>query len=155
MKRLIVILLALIVLAIPISTTKTAIADDSHKTNDLHEAYIAYLGAQEWSAQLTSYSKTLVGKRTGQCVTSLRAYFGESRKDVQGLAKNTKPNTQTPEIGSIIILKMSWAGHVGKIIDIDGNTITYWDSNGDWSQRGAIRTININDRRIAGYRITK
>lgn len=154
MKRIVLTLVALITLALPISVN-TAIADDSYKTNDLHEAYIKYLQAQEWSTQLTEYSKTLVGKKTGWCVIALRERFGVPRNQVQGEAKSTRPNSQTPEVGAVIILKMSSYGHVGIIIKVEGNTITYFDSNGDWTFKGAIRTININDRRIAGYRIVK
>lgn len=71
------------------------------------------------------------------------------------MAKSTKPNTQTPKVGSIIILKISKVGHVGIVIRVDGDLITYFDSNGSWTQRGAIRTIINGDRRIAGFRITK
>lgn len=144
--------MALVVLALPIST---ATAKDSYLTYDELKAYQQKQEEQQWSAQLVAYSQTLVGKRTGQCVTSLRQYFGISKNEVQGLAKSTKPNTQSPKVGSIIILKMSRAGHVGIVIKVDGELVTYFDSNGSWTQRGAIRTILINDRRISGYRITK
>lgn len=152
-KSIILTLVALALLAVPISNAKTAIAEDSYKTNDLHEAYIEYLQAQEWSAQLTAYSKTLVGKRTGWCVIALRERFSVPKSQVQGAAKSTKPNTQTPEIGSVIILKMSAYGHVGIVIKVDGDSVTYFDSNGDWTFRGAIRTINVADKRISGYRV--
>jgi hypothetical protein len=146
-------LIALVVLAIPINTT---IADDSVKTYDLQQAYYNQQAEYQWSSQLVTYSKTLVGKRTGQCVTSLRQYFGVPRSAVQGLAKNTKINSQTGKVGAIVVFKnMSWAGHVGYQItptDSQGN-FQYFDSNGGWSLRGAVRTININDRRISGYRI--
>jgi len=144
--------MALVVLAIPINTT---IAKDDYLTYDELKRYEEKKAEQQWSNQLVAYSQSLVGKRTGQCVTSLRQYFGISRSEVQGLAKNTKPNTQTPKIGSIIILKMSSVGHVGIVIRVDGDLITYFDSNGDFRQRGAIRTIITGDKRIAGYRITK
>ena len=151
--KLILTLLALIVLAIPIST-KSAIADDSYKTNDLQQAYKAYLEEREWSIELTSYSETLIGKRTGQCVLAIRKYYSVPKNEVQGLAKNTKPNTQTPKVGSVIIFKnMSWAGHVGIVIDVYQDKVIYFDSNGDWKQKGAIREINKNDKRITGYKI--
>lgn len=146
--------LALFVLAIPISTTKTATAEDSYLTYDQLKAYEEKRQEEQWSNQLVAYASTLVGKRTGQCVVAIRQYFGVPKNEVQGMAKYTKPNTQTPKVGSIIILKMSRYGHVGIVIKVDGDLVTYFDSNGQWTQRGAIRTIIKSDRRIAGYRIT-
>lgn len=139
-------------LAFPIST-KIAVADDSYKTNDLQAQYLAYQEAQEWSVELTTYSATLVNKRTGQCVMALRKYFSVPYSEVHGAARTTIPNSSTPAIGAVIILKMSSLGHVGIVIAINDNQIIYFDSNGDWRQRGAIRSININDPRIKGFRI--
>lgn len=144
--------IALVALAFPISAHA--------QTNGLQETYNpqeqARLDELQWSSQLVEYSKTLVGKKTGQCVTSLRRYFGISRSEVAGLAKYTKINSQSGKVGAIVVFKrMSWAGHVAlQITPVDQNgNFLYFDSNGDWRQRGAIRTININDRRITGYRI--
>lgn len=141
--------MALSVFAFPINTVKA---------NGLQETYnpqqTAFDAEQQWSSQLVAHAQTLVGKRTGQCVTSLRTYFGIPRTEVQGFAKNTKINSSQPKVGSVIVFKkMSWAGHVGLVIKTEGELVTYFDSNGDWRQRGAIRTININDRKISGYRI--
>lgn len=141
-------------LAIPISTTKTANAVDTYTTYEEQKAFQDKQKEIQWSADLTAYSKTLVGKRTGQCVMALRNYFGVPRSEVQGLAKNTKTNTKTPKVGAIIVLKMSYAGHVGIVIKVEGNTVTYFDSNGSWTQTGAIRSIINSDSRIAGYRVT-
>jgi hypothetical protein len=143
---------ALAVFALPIST---ATAKDDYLTYDELRRYEEKKQEQQWSNQLVAYSQTLVGRRTGQCVVSLRQYFGISRSEVQGLAKSTRPNSKDPKVGSIIILKMSSVGHVGIVIRVDGDLVTYFDSNGSWTQRGAIRTIIKSDRRIAGYRITK
>lgn len=147
--------IALGLLAIPISNPESAVAKDDYLTYDQLKAYEEKRQEQEWSNQLVAYSKTLVGKRTGQCVVAVRQYFGISKSEVQGMAKYTKPNTQTPKVGSIIIFKgMSRYGHVGIVIATDGELVTYFDSNGSWNQRGAIRTIIKSDRRISGYRIT-
>lgn len=156
-------LVALVVLALPISAQANGLQE---QTNGLQETYnpqtqisqeeLAKIQEQEWSRQLVSYAQTLKGKRTGQCVVALRKYFGISRSEVQGLAKNTKINSPTGKVGAIVVFKkMSWAGHVGiqiTPVDSQGN-FQYFDSNGNWNKRGAIRTININDRRISGYRI--
>lgn len=164
MKRLLVIL-ALIALAIPISA-KEVMADNSQQTYGLQETYnpqpqytaeeIAKIQEAEWSRQLVAHAQALRGKRTGQCVTALRQYFGVPRSEVQGLAKNTKINSPTGKVGAVVVFKrLSWAGHVGiQITPVDSNgNFQYFDSNGSWGGRGAIRTININDRRISGYRI--
>lgn len=156
MKRLVITLTALVVLAIPISTTKTAVADDSYHTYELQQAYYNQQAEYQWSSQLVAYSQTLIGKKTGQCVVAIRQYFGVPRGEMAGLAKNTRINSATGKVGAIVVFKyLSWAGHVGyQITPVDpwGN-FQYFDSNGDWRGRGAVRTINIKDRRISGYRI--
>lgn len=149
----IIALIALVVLAFPISTK----AEDSYKTYDLQQTYNTQQQAKydelQWSYQLVAYAKTLEGKRTGQCVLTLRNYFGIPRSEVQGLAKSVIPNTQNAKIGSVIILNMSKYGHVGIVIALEADNIVYFDGNGNWTQRGAIRRINKNDKRIRGYRI--
>ncbi len=161
MKRIVLILVALGILALPISIPEKAIANDAsyelqNTYNELQQAWYNQQAEYQWSSELVAYSKTLIGKRTGQCVTSLRQYFGVPKSEVQGLAKNTKINSQTGKVGAIIVFKkMSWAGHVGYQItpvDNQGN-FQYFDSNGSWGQRGAVRTINVADKRISGYRI--
>lgn len=153
--------IALGILAIPISMPNQVIANDAgyelqNTYNELQKAYYDQQAEYEWSTQLVAYSKTLVGKRTGQCVTSLRQYFGVPKNEVQGLAKNTKINSSKGKVGAIVVFKrLSWAGHVGYQItpvDTQGN-FQYFDSNGNWTGRGAVRTINISDKRISGYRI--
>ncbi len=144
--------MALVVLAFPISTAKTAEA----LTYEELKAWTEKQEEQQWSNQLVAYSQTLVGKRTGQCVVALRERFGVPKSEVQGAAKSTKINSRTGKVGAIVVFKrMSWAGHVGLQItpvDAQGN-FKYFDSNGQLREIGAIRTINIKDRRISGYRI--
>lgn len=154
-RKLVISLVALVTLAHLISVPKQVIADDSFVTMAELKAYEEKKAEQEWSNQLVAYSKTLVGKRTGQCVMAVRNYFGISKNDVQGQARSTKPNSKDPKVGSVIVLNMSKVGHVGIVIAVDGELVTYFDSNGNWTQRGAIRTIIKSDRRIIGYRITK
>lgn len=154
-------LVALGILALPISIPEKVIAQDAsyelqNTYNQLQQAWYNQQQEYIWSSQLVAYSQTLVGKRTGQCVVSLRQYFGVPKSEVSGLAKNTKINSQTGKVGAIVVFKrMSWAGHVGYQItpvDSQGN-FQYFDSNGGWNQRGAVRTINVADKRISGYRI--
>lgn len=160
-RKLIISLVALGILALPISIPEKVIANDAsyelqNTYNELQQAWYNQQAEYQWSSELVAYSKTLIGKRTGQCVTSLRQYFGVPKSEVQGLAKNTKINSQTGKVGAIIVFqRLSWAGHVGYQItpvDSQGN-FQYFDSNGGWGQRGAVRTINVADKRISGYRI--
>lgn len=145
-------LTALIALALPIKAN----ANGLQETHNPQVTLTAKEQEQEWSRQLVSHARTLEGKRTGQCVVALRVYFGVPRSEVQGMAKSTKINSPTGKVGAIVVFKrMSWAGHVAiqiTPIDSQGN-FQYFDSNGNWNQRGAIRTINIADKKISGYRI--
>ncbi len=109
---------------------------------------------QLYSDFLTAKAEKLVGRKEGQCVVAVRNFLGVGRDEVAGLAKNTKINSQTPALGAIIVLKLSAPGHVGVVLDYDDNTVIYYDSNGDWTQRGAIRERPIIDPKIRGYRIT-
>lgn len=156
LKKIIIALLALITLAIPISVNANGLQETYNPQPQISQEELAKIQEQEWSQQLVAYAQTLRGKRTGQCVLALRNYFGVPRSEVQGLAKNTKINSPTGKVGAVVVFKrLSWAGHVGiQITPVDANgNFQYFDSNGGWTQRGAIRTINIKDRRISGYRI--
>lgn len=137
-------------LLVSVAVPKHAIAQDY-----LQPAYnpqeVALAQEALWSKQLTVYSQTLVGKRTGQCVMALRNYFGIPYSEVHGYARYTKINSHEAKVGSVIVLNMSRYGHVGIVIAVSGDKVTYFDSNGNWRQRGAIRTINKNNRLILGY----
>ncbi len=132
-----------------------AVADDSHSFQAEYEAYIRELEAQEWSRQLVAYAKTLQGSRWEQCVIGIRKHFGVPYAKLHGAARSNKPDTKQAEIGSVIVLNLSYYGHVGKVIAKDSQTVTYIDWNGGGGGRGTIRTININDKRIIGYIIVK
>lgn len=140
-------------LAIPISNK--AIADDSYLTYDQLAAFQAKQAEEEWSRQLVAYAETLKGTKWEWCVIGVRKYFGVPYSELRGAARSNKPDTQTPEIGSVIIMNMSKWGHVGMVIAKDDNKVTYIDWNGGGSGRGTIRTIAINDKRIIGYKIVK
>lgn len=140
-------------LAIPISNK--AIAEDSYLTYDQLAAFQAKQAEEEWSRQLVAYAETLRGTKWEWCVIGVRKYFGVPYSKLSGAARSNKPDTKTPEIGSVIIMNMSKWGHVGMVIAKDENKVTYIDWNGGGGGRGAIRTIAINDKRIIGYKIVK
>lgn len=50
---------------------------------------------------------------------------------------------------------MSYAGHVSVALYEENGYLVYYDSNGDFRQRGAIRKIAIDHPLISGYRIIK
>lgn len=150
LKKLTLILLGILIVLPFIGAPKDVKAIDSYLTYDQLKAYQEKQEEMEWSSQLVIYSQTLTGKRTGQCVLALRNYFGISRSEIQGLAKNTKINSKIGKVGSIIVFKPN---HVGIMIKDDGNNWSYFDSNGGQYEIGAIRKIAKNDPKIKGYRL--
>lgn len=164
MKKYIIAFIALITLAIPISVNANGLQETYNPQPQYTAEEIAKVQELEWSRQLVAHAQKLAGKRAGQCVLALRYQFGVPRSEVAGLAKNTKINSQTGKVGAVVVFKkMSWAGHVAiQITPVDANgNFQYWASNeiGTKSEiargkgKSVIRTININDRRISGYRI--
>lgn len=103
------------------------------------------------SKALTIKAEKLIGKYGGQCVVYVRSFAGVGRDKVSGLAKNTKVNSQDPEVGAIVVLRMSWAGHVGVVLFATMDRVYYTDSNGNWRQTIAIRSLPLTDKRIKGY----
>lgn len=106
---------------------------------------------KELSDYLTSRANAYQGTYQGSCVIAVRQFLELGWDQIHGYARNTPINSQVPAIGEIIVLNLSKFGHVGVIISLDDGIITYYDSNGDWQQRGAIRTIRSDDARIIGY----
>lgn len=107
----------------------------------------------EYKNELNSRAEKLKGSWQGQCVVAVRKFIGVSRSEIQGLAANLKTNSQTPEIGAIIKIETGYTDHVGVVIDYNNEFITYFDSNGDWSERAAIRNIKTSDKKILGFKI--
>lgn len=142
-------------LAIPISNTKTAVAEDSYLTYDQLAEFQAKQAEDEWSRQLTAYSQTLVGTKWEWCVIGVRKYFGVPYSKLNGAARSNKPDTKEPQVGSVMVLNMSKWGHVAMTLSYDDTKITYIDWNGGGGGRGTIRTIARNDKRIIGFKIVK
>lgn len=151
MKYILPIIIAATLLLNPV---KTATAEDSYLTYDQLKAYTEKQAELEWSKQLTAYAQTLVGKRTGSCVLSLRNHFGVPRNEVQGAAKQTKINSSTGKVGAVIVFRnLSKWGHVGLIIADEGDHWLYFHSNMSFTGRGRIDRIAKTDKKISGYRI--
>lgn len=107
------------------------------------------------SEELTARAQKLVGVWQGQCVIGVRKFLGVGRNVVQGRAITTKTDTTTWTVGAIIVLRLSSAGHVGVTLYSDGVHGWYYDTNGDWTERGAIRKIRLDSPLIVGYKIIK
>jgi hypothetical protein len=155
LKRIISILLGIFIFTF-VGVPKDVNSNDSYVTYEELKIHQEKQAEREWSSQLTAHAQKLVGKKTGHCVLALRNYFGVPRNEVQGMAKNTKTNSTTGKIGSVIIFKnLSKYGHVGLIIDEDPAYWYYFHSNIDWRGTGRIDRIAKNDSHISGYRIIK
>ena len=151
LKLLVITLVASVALALPIKAT----AQENGLQDTYNPQQQAHLQEIEWSNQLVAYARSLEGKRLGQCVLTLRNYFGVPRSEVQGMAKNTKINSSTGKVGAVVVFKrMSWAGHVAiQITPVDSNGNFQYFAGNENRGRAVIKTININDPRISGYRI--
>lgn len=103
------------------------------------------------SQSLVSRAYAQRGKWYGQCVIGVRQFLNVGRSEVSGFAKNTEINSHDPFVGSIIVLNMSRAGHIGVVLYETPSEIYYYDTNYSWNGRAAIHSIAINDTRIKGY----
>ena len=154
MKRLIILLFSLGLILAGVAVPKDTKALDSYVTYDQLKEYQEKQAEKEWSAQLTAHAQTLVGKRTGTCVLTLRKHFGVPRNEVQGFAKSTRINSKQGKIGSVIVFKnLSKWGHVGITIGEDDQYWYYFHGNIDFKGTGRIDKIAKSDPRISGFRI--
>jgi hypothetical protein len=101
---------------------------------------------------LEKKAKGYVGRRGFQCVTFVRKFLDTTTDIVPSMAKHTKTNSQTPEIGAIIVTNESKYGHVGAVIDYTDDWVKIVESNVPLgSELVGIRTLKINDKKIIGY----
>ena len=125
----------------------------SEKAFNTQHEIIVQEKIQELSLALTSRAVAQRGKYYGACVIGVRQFLGVGRDQIQGMAKNTTINSQHPEVGAIIVLNMSRYGHVGVVLKITETEVIYYDTNYHWNGRAGIEKINIQDKRIKGYKI--
>lgn len=119
-----------------------------------YEAGILYKPSEE-QIKLISQANALRRTTQGQCVSAIRNFLGVGRDQVSGIAKNLIINSEIPQIGAIIKLDMSRNGHIGVIIDINKEVITYYDSNGNLNEKADVRIIKVDDIRVLGYKIVE
>lgn len=104
------------------------------------------------SASLTVNSAVYWQERNSlayNCVTYARS-IGANVPGGYGYARNIPVSTKTPYVGATIVTYESSAGHVGKVIAIEGNLIHIQDGN---YKRGYAtkRTLPLDSRLIKGY----
>ena len=90
-------------------------------------------------------------KTNCQCVTWVKAQLGMTQSI--GNARNWKPNTQIPTIGSVVITKESAAGHVGLVTDIQDEYLIISEKNFTPCTVTHGRKLSVNDPVIIGYYI--
>lgn len=157
-------LFGIVIASAVVGAPKDVNAIDTYLTYEELRVYSERQAEIEWSNQLVNYANTLVGKRTGHCVLTLRNYFGVSKNEVQGSAKSTQINSKTGKVGAVIVFRgMSKWGHVAyQITPVRPNgDFEYFAGNENGSRseiamgraKSVIKTINISDPRISGYRI--
>jgi len=107
---------------------------------------------QYYSWRLTEKAKRLVGTKQGQCTVAVRNFLGLGSDQIKGLAKNNESNSDTPEVGAVIITNESKWGHVGVVLSFTDTEVIIYESNVPLgSERAGIRTLQLNDDRIIGY----
>lgn len=156
-------LVFLINLIYPTTVTKSeALQNIPNPTTNNEEEYVlkpdlvtAQLLYEEWQLkqELRERADKLVGTHQGQCVVAARNFLRVSRDEISGVAKNLETNSIEPQIGAIIKLKESSKGHVGVVIDMDGDNLLVFESNYSYNERASLRWISKYYPRIEGYKI--
>ncbi len=83
------------------------------------------------------------------CVDTARALSGINVGPI-GYAKNHPINSNTPNVGAIIVTSESYYGHLGVVIAINGDTLTIQEGNYFKCQLSS-RKISTNYDKIIGY----
>ena len=94
------------------------------------------------------------GSWGGECVLWLKKYLNtkETAPTFRGTAGDIQPTSQTPEVGSIVLLREGAEGHSALVIAMDDTDIYIADSN--YNGDGIIhkgRKIEKGSARIRGY----
>jgi len=104
--------------------------------HELQVARLAEMKKQELLAKrLFDKASSLVGSKQGQ-------------KTISGYAGNLRTSKKTASVGDII--KFTY-GHVGVVLKVDNNNITYYHSNGHYDEMARIDVVPLNSSIIAGY----
>lgn len=103
---------------------------------------------------LVDVVKELHGTVGGQCVTFIQTLFKSyyTDPDFRGLARNIKPNSDVPEVGSAVLTMESKKGHVALIVAIEGNDLILAESNYSRDEVVSVgRKLSIESKYIVGY----
>jgi hypothetical protein len=117
--------------------------------HELQVARLAEMKKQELLAKrLFDKASSLVGSKQGQCVIAVRSFLKVGHKTISGYAGNLRTSKKTASVGDII--KFTY-GHVGVVLKVDNNNITYYHSNGHYDEMARIDVVPLNSSIIAGY----
>lgn len=83
------------------------------------------------------------------CLASVQYWIPEFPKGV-GYPKRLLPASQTPEVGSAILLNEGWTGHIGQVISYTEDTVTFRECNFIPGKCGT-RTLPLTSTDIRGY----
>ena len=114
-------------------------------------AYSNWLKEQE-KEKLITKAKKLIGTRQGQCVVADRKFLELTPDQISGIARNFVVDSQEPEIGAIVKLKESRAGHVAVVLDVTPTQIYIYESNYAAYERASMRWVDRNYNLILGYK---
>lgn len=96
------------------------------------------------------------GIARGQCVCFVKDFIDKNGGDSSQYSGNAITwkryiNTDTPQVGDVVVMNNGWFGHVGIVIKVDGTSITIIERNflGLWIV--SERTIDISDATIEGF----
>jgi hypothetical protein len=103
-------------------------------------------------AYVTAENRVYLGNKSlsCSCVAFGKDYIGITR--TLGVAKYIKPTTQTATLYSMVLTSEGPLGHLGIILDIDGDEMWIIEANYKPCQV-TYRTLKIDDPAIRGYLI--
>lgn len=84
------------------------------------------------------------------CVSHVRAITG-TNTGIIGVARNHPINSQTPEVGAIVVLAEGSIGHVAVVTSVNEESITLDEANYAHCQRTTGRTLKRTSSRIRGF----
>lgn len=103
---------------------------------------------------LTNQAEFLPGdenpRYAGQCVGWVK-YYAKVSYTGNAIDWRRYINTYVPEPGAIIVLAMSWAGHIGIVIDVSDGHVTYRSRNQNGLWVVSDTKLPLYDYRILGY----
>ena len=83
------------------------------------------------------------------CVLTAKYILGRE-SETWGNARDIKPNSNSPVVGSLVILNEGYFGHIAILLNYSDKHITFEEGNWEFCKK-TVRTLDISDPRILGY----